>query len=436
MSTLRQKLQHHLSTEAWGWLLQISDTATDLSLPLYLVGGIVRDILLGRSSPDLDLVVEGSGITLAKAVHGRFGGDLVTHPQFGTANWRPPDNTTGIDIDFVTARTETYAHPASLPDITPSTIEADLFRRDFTINAMAVRLDGAYLGTPLDQYNGRTDLTAGQIRILHDVSFIDDPTRMWRGVRFEQRLGFTIEPHTLELLHEARPYLSHLSGDRIRHELILILAEENPYPALARLAELQILAAVSPALSGSPEFYSHLAQTEATFASPLGHLALTEVSKPELRLICWLCQLDLPNKTAQQIEQQLNLPRRLASLWHQARKARKIINNPDFPLGQLKISQRVAQLTPFSQSPAVGLSASCQYPANRFIFQQIETYYTTWRHITPQTNGRTLRQLGLPPGPIYRDILWQLTAALLDGQISTPTEESSLLAKILADQAD
>ena len=233
-------------------LAQVSAGAARLGLPLYLVGGFVRDALLGLVPNDFDLVVEGAAPQLAQALARELGGTVVGHPAFGTATWQTPE---GWSLDFATARTETYARPAALPDVQPSDLPADLRRRDITINAMALRVGPG--GQLHDPYHGRADLAARSIRVLHAGSFADDPTRLFRVVRYEQRLGFAIEPATLGWMRTAWEALAVLSPDRLRHEFEIIFTEPQAAAMLARLDDLDILAHVHPALRWGA------AQTEA-----------------------------------------------------------------------------------------------------------------------------------------------------------------------------
>ncbi|MBC7105347.1 MAG: CCA tRNA nucleotidyltransferase, partial [Firmicutes bacterium] len=189
-----------------------------------------------------------------------YGGDIRSHAQFGTGKWLLDESVAralGVDfatagwppfVDFVTARTEFYDEPTALPTVQRGSIKLDLQRRDFTINTLAIRLSPEPLGELLDYYGGEQDLADGVIRVLHSLSFVDDPTRMLRAVRLEQRLNFRIEPRTEELIRSAIPLLDRVSGDRIRHEFALILAEMYPLRALTRLEQLGILAGIHPDL--------------------------------------------------------------------------------------------------------------------------------------------------------------------------------------------
>ncbi len=194
---------------------------------VYVVGGAVRDALLGRAPRELDVVVEGDAVPVARRAAERLGGDVAVHDRFGTATVRSPHST----FDVVTARTETYAHPGALPDVEPgASIEEDLARRDFTVNAIALRLaDGALTEWP----GSRDDLTAGVLRVLHERSFEDDPTRLLRMARYAARLGFEPDPETDALAASARA--DTVSGARLGSELRLLLREPQP----AALLELE-----------------------------------------------------------------------------------------------------------------------------------------------------------------------------------------------------
>jgi tRNA nucleotidyltransferase (CCA-adding enzyme) len=214
--------------------------------PFYLVGGVVRDLLLGQAGDvcDIDLVVEGDAVGLAAAFAEKVGGKLVVHLMFNTAKIELGKWT----IDIAMARTETYAKPGALPMVAAGTLRTDIFRRDFTVNAMAVSINSDNYGELIDLYGGLKDLKNKSIRVLHDKSFSDDATRIWRAVRYEQRLGFRIEPATLSLLNRDLPLMKTVGGYRLRHELELVLKEKEPEKVLQRAAELGILPELNPSL--------------------------------------------------------------------------------------------------------------------------------------------------------------------------------------------
>ncbi|MDD4894296.1 MAG: hypothetical protein PHW54_03160, partial [Candidatus Omnitrophica bacterium] len=232
-----KKYLSKLPKEIRDFISVAGDVAFSCGMPVYLVGGFVRDLILGVDNLDLDIVVEGDGIKFAELLSLKLNAGLTLHRRFGTA-------TLIIDkyfkVDIATARREYYPEPAHLPEVTCGTLKDDLIRRDFTINAMAVSINRRDFGTFIDCFGGKKDLAAKKIRVLHDLSFIDDPTRILRAIRFEQRYSFRIEPKTLKLLREAKrlKMLEKVQPQRLRDELILLLKENKPLKQLRRIKEL------------------------------------------------------------------------------------------------------------------------------------------------------------------------------------------------------
>src|SRR5512134_774105 len=221
-------------------LRALGNLADESGASLYLVGGVVRDLLLKREIWDLDLTVEGDGIAFARLVADRYGAGLAVFERFATARLTFPE---GLKMGIATTRRESYAQPALLPTVQPASIEEDLSRRDFTINAMAVRLNSQQFGCVLDPYGGQRDLRARTIRVLHVGSFHDDPTRIFRAIRFEQRFGFRLERATSRLLTQAAStsLIQRLSGPRLQNEILLLFAEHDPVRAIARMGQLKLL---------------------------------------------------------------------------------------------------------------------------------------------------------------------------------------------------
>jgi tRNA nucleotidyltransferase (CCA-adding enzyme) len=220
--------------------------------PAYLVGGAVRDLLLGASSVDLDVAFEGDALAVAWELAERLGGRAMTHERFGTATVRTDD---GLVVDLAGTRRETYPEPGALPEVTPAPLVDDLARRDFTINAMAVGLTGDDLGAMHDPHGGEADLRAGLVRVLHPGSFVDDPTRLLRAVRYAVRFGFALEAETERLAREAvtAGALSTVSGSRVRDELLDLLGEAEAPAALELARSLGIDRGLDPALDADPE---------------------------------------------------------------------------------------------------------------------------------------------------------------------------------------
>jgi len=393
----------------------VADEAAARRIPLYLVGGFVRDLLLGRSVKDFDLVVEGDAIPLAKALAAQHGGRVTVHVRFGTAQWFLPDS----DIharDFISTRSESYKHPAALPTVKPGMLIDDLRRRDFTINTLALRLDGEHFGELRDDLGGLEDLQAGLVRVLHPVSFMDDPTRLFRSVRYEQRYGFQIAPETLALIPDARLLINRLSAERVRHELDLVLEEEKAASMLKRLAELGILAAVHPALEWNKA-------TQTRFVNGMA-AAQTLEYPPSHRTLGWtLWLMDVPLPGLESIEKRLHFESGLRDMLLAASALFADVNS----LAGKEPSRCVAVLdaVPLKAVQAVSLALSAG-PAR----QELYDYLETWRHVKPKTTGHDLKKRGLPPGPVYQSILRRLREARLDGEVETVDEEMALLDKL------
>ncbi|MBI5713992.1 MAG: CCA tRNA nucleotidyltransferase, partial [Chloroflexi bacterium] len=291
----------------------VSNAAAELNDSLFIVGGFVRDLILGTPSMDFDLVVEGDGIKLAKKLAAQHGGKVTAHSQFGTAKWKLPSTFPLPTLDFVTARSEFYPHPSALPEVERGSIKLDLHRRDFTINTLALRLDKDSFGDLLDFWGGEKDLRDGLIRVLHSISFVDDPTRILRAVRFEQRFNFKIEPRTLELISHALPLLDRVSGDRIRHELEAMLKEREPEKHLARLGELKILKQIHPELDVNGEFGIRSLRLRAT----------SKTLHPTLQFALWLSSL--PHDSLEEVIARLKFSSKVGDVIRQVSEIRLLI---------------------------------------------------------------------------------------------------------------
>jgi tRNA nucleotidyltransferase (CCA-adding enzyme) len=410
-----QQLEKSLDAERLTLLQLVREEATQRGLPLYIVGGSVRDLVLGRPFNDFDLTVEGDAIALARALASKHGGGVTAHLKFGTAKWfLPPHLKTGHDtLDLISARSETYKHPAALPTVKTGSIEEDLRRRDFTINAMAIRLDGDHYGELRDDLNGLEDLQKKTIRVIHPGSFIDDPTRMYRAVRYENRYGFKLAEETVALIPEARSFVEKLSPQRIRHELDLILDEANAVSMLARLDELDLLTPIHPALANFRQ----------------SNLATVKSDDPALqnrnsRWLLWLMHL-----TDQEIEFLNDRLHFRADLLKIIRSAAMLETNLPALVG-LKPSEAVELLEGYSIKALEVVSIAGQDEGIKNILTE---YLSEWWHVKPNTSGHDLKKRRIPPGPKYNEILRRLRAAWLDGEIKTEEEEMKMLDEMLSD---
>jgi tRNA nucleotidyltransferase (CCA-adding enzyme) len=403
--TLAQKLRAAFAESDRTILDQTIALATQRKIPLYLVGGPVRDCLLNRPITDFDLTVEGDAIDLAQRLAKKLRGSIKTHDRFGTAKLILSTRS----LDLATTRTETYAQPGALPDVIPGTLVTDLIRRDFSINALAIRLDGDHFGQLIDLHQGAADLKRGLVRVLHPQSFIDDPTRIFRAARFAARFNFKIEPGTLELIFAARPIIDHVSGDRLRHEFELIFREAQPDQALALLEEWGVLKQIDP------EFHLD-AGTRPRFCT---------AADP---FMCWVWLLQPLSSQAQ-----LNLIKRL--------------NLPSEDAGDLlQVYEIQQQQTALKDSPAPsvlyrllsGYTDRALQTAARIIDDErtqrkITHFMEDLRGVKISIDGHRLQELGLTPGPVMRRVLESIRTAVLDGLVSNPQQEMEL-AKILIER--
>ncbi len=439
-----EKLSRAVPAARLALLQVIAEEADKINLPIYVVGGFVRDLLLDRPSLDFDIVVEGDAIFFANRLADQFGGRVLTHHRFGTAKWNIADIREDLiaslpieyidepgqlpeNLDLITARTEFYEQPAALPTVETSSIKMDLHRRDFTINTLALRLDGDNYGMIHDYWGGLSDLHKGHIRVLHALSFVDDATRLLRAVRFEKRFNFQIEPRTLALMKESLPLLNKLTGARVRHEINLILAEPKAAEMLARLAELGILKTIHPALPWDETHKANLSQLDTDQIDPAWDLP-THSDHLDLRQTCsyllWLSQL--PEATLSSIASRLRFKGDLTKLLIAASRLNAVLPglsdaSPSEVVHALEGVPRLAIYAAYLVNPDEGLRAL-------FI-----KYITVWADTQPKTTGDDLRKMGLKPSPAYGRILKTLRDAWLDGKIQSPNEEKDLLEKLVSD---
>ena len=425
-------------------LIKARDVANDRGYSLYIVGGFVRDLLLGSPTLDLDLVVEGDAIHLARELAAQIGGRVRSHSRFGTAKVIfDEERPQGLppSLDFVTARTEFYERPTVLPQVERSSIKQDLYRRDFTINTMAICLDRDRYGELLDYYGGERDLREGWIRVLHNLSFVEDPTRILRAVRFEQRLGFAIEERTAQLIDDALELLDRVTGERLRHELYLLLSEAEPERSLERLERMGALAHVHPNLrytrDMSPLFArlrervhawpaEHQAKTAGPACAPTTESEEEEDNAPVLSL-CYLALLTSAMSPGEldSFVTHLRTSNSDANLLHEVVRLRESLNELRAPAMLPSAIYRL--LHPFSCEARFVLTVLTD---SDLVRQRLDVYEQQLSKVTPRIDGHYIKSLGVPPGPVYGDILSRVRDALLDGQITTLEEEREFAQRL------
>ncbi len=415
------------------------------SIRVYLVGGPVRDLLLNSPLKDLDFVVVGKAPEVAGWLAEQSGGRVVTHPRFGTA-------TVILDearVDLVTARREVYPRPGSLPQVFPGSIDEDLARRDFSVNALAWQLteDSSVI---LDRHCGLEDLRRGVIRTLHSKSFTDDPTRLLRAVRYEQRLAFQLEEDTAAQVQTAvaQAATDTVSGDRLRHELARILEEERPGDILRRASDLGILTAIHPALGGA-EYLSRWSalvagvgewQAEGSVENATGIGPETELEREPLPIellliellpiepLTWLAALAYPRSAGdgEGLIRRLNMPRPWAQVVRDTIKLRDLETEIAFDKpAPSRLCHILDGMAPEATSVVAGLT---ELPT---VSRSLRRYWVEYRQITPALRGRDLLAMGVSAGPAVGNLLAELRTARLDGMATTEAEERRWVQKQL-----
>ena len=436
---IAQRMHATLSPGLRQLLDLVTTTASSHNIPLYVVGGFVRDLLLGRPHLDLDFVVEGDGIAFAQMLQERYGGEVQTYLPFRTATWTlnaEIASAVGADftkwpsfVDIVTARRETYAHPGALPDVVPSAIHDDLYRRDFAINAMAIQLTPAI--ALLDPFGGQQDLQAGLIRVLHDKSFIDDATRLFRAVRFEQRFNFPIAPQTRDLIPAALPTLKNISGERLRHEIDLILREAEPERSLRRLDELHVLSTIDEKL----EFDEWCATKYKLVRTAELPLSEAKVSVPFVQTevatetIYWIILgWHLPD--VEEFARTLALSGDLTTALVESKRLAKVL--PELS-AKLKPSEVVARLEGRKQAASAVYQALWVLASNEGTQANIAAYVLQWQLVKPILTGDDLKEMGVKEGPALGKLLKALRRAKLDGEVMTLAQERGFIGRLLAE---
>jgi tRNA nucleotidyltransferase (CCA-adding enzyme) len=422
---LTERCRTHVSPMLQELLHIAAQTADAHDVCVYAVGGFVRDVLLGVHDEDLDLTVEGDGVAFARHLAAAIGGTCKGPSAFGTA---VVSTRHGHKIDVATARRETYKHPAALPTVEPGTIRDDLFRRDFSINTLAFALNGPEAFILLDWYGGSADLTEGVIRVLHNRSFRDDPTRILRAIRLEQRFGFILHRHTLRLLGRAvdKGWIELLSGARLWRELRLMLVGESPVGCLKRLDDLGILSHIDPDLRLSPDGLALLTRV----AEARVELAETHADVLGQAWPVFLAGLfhGLDVNVLRGAGARLALaPRRIQELVEgltAAERAYHWLRSAD----NLRPSEVVATLRSLPLEMFPLLLAFCP---GREVHHHVEHYLTTWRHIRPDLTGDDLKRLGVPQGPEIGRLLARVLAAKLDGEAVSKEAEEALVRRAL-----
>ncbi len=407
---LVDKLIVHLSAPQRRVLEILIAAAERRRLPLYLVGGPVRDLLLNWPAIDLDVTVEGDAIALAREVGAALEAPVREHPPFQTATI----HVATLALDLATARDESYHHPGALPTVRPASITKDLLRRDFSINAMALALNGKRRGEFLDPCAGLADLNAHLVRALHERSFIDDATRILRAIRYEIRFGFRLEENTRRWLLRDIWRLESISGSRVHHELSRILEEAEPEKALLRLEELRAPNAIYPAFSFNQE--------QAQAFRRLRRLAPEVLPSAYWPLLAW--GLDEGQTAA--LAGRLSLTKKESAALTAMPRLRKL--EPSLSTPDRRPSEVYEALTPF---PTESLWAFAAATTGNIALERTLAFIRLWSRCETSLDGHDLLQLGVPAGPFLGETLRAIKNARLDGEVQSREDEERLARSLL-----
>jgi tRNA nucleotidyltransferase (CCA-adding enzyme) len=406
-------------------LRQIGEVADDIGYGAYAVGGFVRDLFLYRSDEDLDIVIEGNGIDFAKKYAGMVGARIHTHEKFGTAVIIFPN---GIKIDVASARLEYYKFPAALPVVEMSSIKLDLYRRDFTINTLAIQLNPDKFGTLIDFFTARKDIKEKIVRVLHNLSFVEDPTRVFRAIRFEQRFGFTIGKLTISLISNAinMDFFRGLSGKRVFNELRLILEEENPVAAIVRLNDFDLLKVIHPSVEQDKVMIAMLNSIKKVL-SWHDLLFLDESYKKwVVYFLALIHQCD--SSRSHEICDRFELPPEYCKVFCVDRfEADQCIFWLENCLPQPD-SVLYRKLTGFKTELILYMMAAAR---QQKVKKAISHFFTKLRRIDITLKGRDLKKMGLEPGPVYRKVLQAVLDARLDGKLKTENDENDFARRYI-----
>jgi len=419
---LKQLLEETVPYKIQKLLEQAGIVAEELGYKAFIVGGVVRDILLGIENLDIDLVIEGDGILFSTQFTKKIGGEIKKYKEFGTATITLPD---GFKLDIATSREEFYSEPASLPQVKPASLQRDLFRRDFTVNALAIDLSPSNFGFLIDFFEGEKDLREKKVRVLHSRSFIEDPTRIFRAIRFEQRYGFTIEKKTQKLIKDALrgEIFQKLSKERTREELIQILKEDRPEKSIRRMQEFGILKAIYPGIrltSREEKILDNLIDVFAWFEI----LFEEKVKRWLIRLLVILENLN-EEETRDFCEKYKFTREEKESIITTRLEANRIIKELKTPQDLLP-SFIYEILSSLSQETLLFTTAKTE---EKIVKKRIFFYLTRLKKLKIEVNGNDLKKMGYKPSPLFKKIFKEVKKAKLNGQVKTKEEEINYVKK-------
>jgi tRNA nucleotidyltransferase (CCA-adding enzyme) len=400
-------------------LKSIGAAGDELGIHLYVVGGFVRDLLLQRKVEDIDIVVEGDGIAFARYVAEKLNCRVNAHKKFGTAVIVFSEQ---VKVDVASARLEYYDFPAALPIVEKSSIKRDLARRDFTINTLALSLNAETFGTMIDYFGAGRDLKDKTIRTIHNLSFVEDPTRIFRAIKFANRFGFEIGKVTANLIRNAIKVdcFKNLSGLRVLSELKQIFSEENPIPAIRTMTEYGLEKVIHPRLEITPITYQILESANKTLA--WHDLLYVEETYPRWAVYFMVLLNRCTFRVSEQICDRLMIPAGERHLLLETRY--KAENRLSFIESNHPVTRQELYwaLINFNTAFILYIMALTK---NEAVRKDISNFYTDYRHMKPRIRGKDLIRIGIKPGPAFTKIFNEVLNARLDGKLDTREKEAA-----------
>jgi tRNA nucleotidyltransferase (CCA-adding enzyme) len=398
-------------------LEELGEVADSLGYDAYLVGGLVRDVVMKRENLDVDIVIEGDGIKFARTFAKRHGAKVRSYPKFGTAVLEMPD---GFKIDVATARMEHYESPAALPEVKLASLKRDLFRRDFTINTLAVHLNKGHYGILVDHFGAMKDIKERSLRVLHNLSFVEDPTRILRAIRFEQRFGFRIGKLTETLIQNAVNIhcFENLAGQRLFGELQLILKEEDPIGPIERMHGYDLLKFLSPELRLTEQVRDVLKEIKGILV--WFDLLYLDITYEPWKVYFLGLTSPLPEDGFAKLLERLQLQEKdMLSVLSARKEARGLLE----ALYNLKDKENHAIYRALSPVPPETLLYAMAKTRSEKVKRYISTFFTRLRGTEVFVKGRDLIALGYKPGPYFKEIFEDILGAKLEGNVSTKEDE-------------
>lgn len=414
--SLIERMEKLLPEDILKLLKTIGDKADKLNYRAYMIGGIVRDLVIGRKNDDIDIVVEGDGISFAKLLADSLGGSVRVHEKFGTAAWK---HLSGLKIDITSARTEYYEYPSALPTVEMSSLREDLLRRDFTINAMALQINNSNFGKLIDFFHGYKDIEEKKVKILYNLSFVEDPTRILRAVRFEQRFGFEMDKQTLELAQISVDKIISTSKPRLAHELNKLLMEEHPVEAISRLDELGVLNYLVGPNSVDKETI-HLLEKFKSFVDEVSYSTENEHSYNEQLWVCYLAILFSKQENGLELVKDFALNNEHL---HIVEEIYHLVTNEQTLFDEVQLGDLHKLLKKYKNEAIICYAVLKKLSED--MTKLIKTYIIARVNIPKLVDGGELKALKIPPSPLYSKILLEIECAYLNKEIIT--KEDALL---------